>query len=173
MPAMTPPATSGLGVTEAFVGGDPRNLLAQADHVAQVRVHAGIGAGLAEGLLMQMRRAGPDDDAREALLLDVLFDQLLSERGAHELVVAGDGDAVQVVLRPMGEALDVDRAGDVAAAVADVDANALRHLRPPLAGAASAAPCRRACGAGWPTGPPASSYRSCSAPRRPRRLRYE
>ena len=95
----------------------------------QVGVQAGVGAGPAEGLLVQVRRAGGHHHAGEAFLLDVLLDHLLAERGAHELVVAGDGHVLEVLAGPLGDLLDVDRAGDVAAAVTNVDADFLGHDR--------------------------------------------
>ena len=45
--------------------------------------------------LVHARAAGGDDDAVEAVLLDVLDDHLLARVGAHVLVGAGDGDAGQ------------------------------------------------------------------------------
>ena len=66
----------------------------------QVGIQAGVLAGPAEGLLVQVRRAGGHDDAGQAFLLDVLLDHLLAERGAHELVVARDGDVLDVLAGP-------------------------------------------------------------------------
>ena len=111
---------------------DPGAVLADVGHLQQVRIQTGVLAGPAEGLLVQVRRAGGHDDAREALLLDVLFDQALAQRRAHELVVAGDGHVLDVLARPARDLFHVDRAGDVAAAMTDVNADFLRHRCVPV-----------------------------------------
>ena len=54
----------------------------------------GILARGAEGLLVQVRRAGRHDHAVQTLLLDIGLDQFLAQAGAHELVVTRDDDAV-------------------------------------------------------------------------------
>ena len=105
----------------------PGAVLADVGHLQQVGIETGVLAGPAEGLLVQVRRAGGHDDARQALLLDVLFDQALAERRAHELVVAGDGHVFDVLARPARDLFHVDRAGDVAAAMTDVNADFLGH----------------------------------------------
>ena len=56
----------GLGRRGRLVGVDPRDLLADRDELAQVRVEAGPLAGAAERLLVHVRRAGRDHDAVEA-----------------------------------------------------------------------------------------------------------
>jgi hypothetical protein len=76
---------------------------------------------------VQVRRAGRHHDAGETLLLDVFFHHGLPGGGAHELVVARDGDVREVLARPCSDALAVDGRGDVAATVADVDADAVFH----------------------------------------------
>ncbi len=63
-----------------------------------------------------------------SLLLDVLLDHRLAERGAHELVVPRDGHVREVLAGPAGDFLDVDRAGDIAAAVTHVNADFLGHV---------------------------------------------
>ena len=108
MPAMPPPTTRVAGLTgtahrlERLLVGDPRapppetmalafsvaaalsvrspgDVLADVGHLEEVGVEAGVRAGAAEGLLVQVRRAGRHDHAVELLLLDVLLDQLLAE----------------------------------------------------------------------------------------------
>ena len=90
----TPPEISALAFSVAIAWSvvDPRDLLADGDHVEQVRVQPGALAGAAEGGLVQVRRAGGHHHAVQPELLDVLLDHLLAEAGAHELVVAGDDD---------------------------------------------------------------------------------
>ena len=101
----------------------PRDVLADVRHLEEVGVEARVRAGAAEGLLVEVGRAGRHHDPVELLLLDVLLDHLLAERGAHELVVAGDDDAGEGLARPAGHLRDVHHARDVRAAVADVDAD--------------------------------------------------
>jgi len=79
-----------------------------------------------------VRRACSDHDALQPFLLDVFLDQLLTEGRAHELVVAGDDDAFEILASPARQSLDVDLAGDVAATVADVNSNLLGHRVPPF-----------------------------------------
>ena len=87
----------GLGLRGAgrLVRGDPRDVLADVGHLQQVGVQAGVLAGAAEGLFVQVRRAGRHDHAGQPFLLDVILDQLLAERRAHELVVARDGNVLE------------------------------------------------------------------------------
>ncbi len=58
--------------------------------------------------------------------LDVLFDQVLSQAGAHELVVAGNDD-VFLFSGPSGHILHIHDFGDIGAAMADVNANSFTH----------------------------------------------
>ena len=109
----------------------PRGVLADVGHLQQVGVEPGIGGRLAEGRLVHRGRAGRDDGPRDAVLLDVLLDQVLAGVRAHVLVLARDGD-VGLFGRPARDLCDVDLAGDVGAAVADVDADLLFWHRPLL-----------------------------------------
>ena len=68
----------GLGSGRGLVGVHPRDLLADGYHLAQVGIQPGLCAGGAEGLLVQVRRAGRHDHAGQAQFLDVLLDQLLA-----------------------------------------------------------------------------------------------
>ena len=70
----------------------PRTVFADVGHVQQVRIETRVGAGPPERLLMQVGAAGGHDDPCQPFLLDVLLDDLLTERGTHELVVARDGN---------------------------------------------------------------------------------
>jgi hypothetical protein len=104
-------------------------VLADVDHVKIERVEpAGLDRA-AESVLVQQGRARSNDDARQVELLDVLLDQFLARVGTHVLVVPREDHA--------GELLDVFRdrrtvhhAGNVMAAVADIeaDANIFVHL---------------------------------------------
>ena len=97
---------------------DPRVVLADVRHLEEELVEAAVRHCLAEGGLVHGGRTGGDDHAVDAELLDVVLDEHL----ARVLVLARLGHA-----RKRGGELDdlgdVDLAGDVAAAVADVDAD--------------------------------------------------
>jgi hypothetical protein len=114
----------------ALVGGrllvlvDPRVVLPDVDHLEEEGVQASLRRRGAEGLLVQAGRARGDHDSREAVVADVLLDQLLPWVGAHVLVLPRDHDSRQLggVLR---QPLDVDGARDVGAAVANEDPDPL------------------------------------------------
>ena len=111
-----------------LVLGDPRDVLADVGHLAEVRVQAGVLAGAAEGLLVQVRASRrPRPRAVRPCFLMSSSIICLAERGAHELVVARDGHVLEVLAGPAGDFFHVDRAGDVAAAVAHVNADSLGH----------------------------------------------
>ena len=110
-----------------LVLGDPGHLLADVGHLHQEAVQAGVLGGPAEGGLVQVRRAGGHHDPVQAELDDVPLDQFLAGIGTHVFVVPGQRDVGQ----PLGELrqrLHVDRAGDVAAAVADVNPDPQRFV---------------------------------------------
>ena len=113
-----------------FLLGDPGALLADVPHLEQEGIDPAALGGLAEGLLVHQRRAGGDHDGVEPVGLDVALDHLLAWVRAHELVVLGQRDVGQR-LGELGHRLHVDRAGDVQAAVADVDTDSFRHRVPP------------------------------------------
>ena len=117
----------GLGLLQGLllVLGDPGDLLADVGHLHQEAVQAGVLGGAAEGGLVQVRRAGGHHDPVQVELDDVAFDQFLAGIGAHVLVVPGEGHAGQA-LGELRQRLHVDHAGDVAAAVADVDSDPQR-----------------------------------------------
>ncbi len=119
----------GLGLHQrgGLVGGHPGDLLADVGHLHQEAVQAGVLGGAAEGGLVQVGRAGRHHDAVQPQLADVALDQLLAGIGAHVLVVPGQGDAGQT-LGELGQGVDVDHAGDIGAAVADVDADPQRFI---------------------------------------------
>ena len=115
-------ARQGLGLLGGLraVGVHPRVVLADVDHVEEERVQsAGLG-GAPEGVLVQQRRAGGNDDAVELELADVLLNQLLARVRAHVLVVARKDHARQFldIFRDLGA---VHHRRDVMAAVADVE----------------------------------------------------
>ena len=171
MPAMPPPTTMTAGLTGTSMGSSgwlngrrwicalrmrlafsvasslssvtQRAVLAHVGHLEQERVEAGVGGRLAEGGLVHRRRAGRHDHAVHAELLDVFLDQVLAGVGAHVLVLARDHH-VGLLGRPGGDLLDVDLAGDVAAAVAEVDGDLLvSHVRLLLAAHAGIAATTR------------------------------
>ena len=95
---------------------------------------AGIEAALTladagkEVILVERRRTGRHHDPVEVGLPNVPLHQLLARVGAHVLVVPGKGHAGQP-LGELGQRVHVDRAGDIAAAVADVDPDLQRFIR--------------------------------------------
>ena len=208
-PAIPPPMTSVWGVVSTTIGSsgvesrvraipartrpralsvaaasssrvDPRALLADVDLGVLVGVHAGPGCHAPERVGVELRRAGGHDEAVEAELLDVLGDLLLAGLGAGEHGRAGDDDGL-LAERLRGDPLDVDVVGDVAAAVADVDADLARGRHGDLVPGAGASlmpappPSRGGPARGGPRPAPpwrrrAGSTRRCpSRPRRPRR----
>ena len=113
----------GLGRSLGVVGVHPRVVLADVDHLEIERVQPSGGHGVAEGVLVQLRRAGRNNDAVKPVLADVLPDQFLAGIGAHVFVIAREDDP--------GKFADIFRdrrtvhdATDVVAAVADVKADA-------------------------------------------------
>ena len=107
----------------------PARLFADVRGQEEVRVQAAADDGPAEGRLVELRGAGRDDDPVEPQVLDVVDDGLLALVGAHEHDVARDRDAVQAAAS-LRDPVDVDDVGDVAAAVADVDADPLAGRGP-------------------------------------------
>jgi hypothetical protein len=104
------------------VGVGPGALLADIDLHILEGVEPRPRRHVAERRQVQLGRAGGDDHAVEPLLLDVLDHVVLRGVGAGEHRGAGHGDAV-LLLDALANFLDVDVVGDVAAAVADVDAD--------------------------------------------------
>ena len=111
---------------ERTVGVRPAGLLAHVRGLEQVGVHPGPDDRPAEGGLVELGGARGDDHPVQAEILDVVDDRLLPLVGAHEHDVARNRDAVQAG-RLRGDPVHVDDVRDVAAAVADVDADPLRH----------------------------------------------
>ena len=70
------------------VAVDPGALLADVGDLHQVGVEIGLLSSGAEGGFVHQRAAGGDYDPVDSLFLDVLFDEVLTGVGAHELVVA-------------------------------------------------------------------------------------
>ena len=99
----------------------PRALLPDVDLHVLEGIHAGALRDVAEGHEMELRRTGGDDHAVELLLLDVLHHLLLRGVGAGEERRLRDRDA-ELLLDRLADLVDVDVVGDVAAAVADIDA---------------------------------------------------
>ncbi len=188
------PGDPGPDEAEGLVGGrvlvvavDPRALLADVDLGVLVGVHAGPGRHAPERVGVKLRRAGGHDQAVEAERLDVLGDLLLARLGAGEHGRPGDHHGL-LAERLRGDPLHVDVVGDVAAAMADVDADLAPGGRPTVRldeasswrGASlmpAPPPSRGGTVRGGPTPVPrwrprARSIRRCPwPPRRPRRRR--
>ncbi len=107
----------------------PGDVLADVGHLEQKRIQPRGGTRAAERLFVQVRRARRHDHAGQAVLLHVVADHRLPQRGAEELVIARHDHAGQTLAGPAGHPLHVDRCGDVASAMADVDAHAFLRLR--------------------------------------------
>ncbi len=109
------------------VGVRPRALLADIHLRVLVGIEPGSLRHLAEGLCVQLGRAGGHDHPVQLVILDVRHDLLLGRVRAREHGRAGDLDP-GLVLDGLDHPLDIDVVGDVAAAVADIDADpALAH----------------------------------------------
>ena len=105
----------------------PAGLLANVRRQEQVGVHAAANHGSPERRFVEFRGAGGHDDTIQPEGLDVFDDGLLAFVGTHEHDVAGDAHAVERG-RLGGDPIDIDYVGDVAAAMADVDADLLAAL---------------------------------------------
>ena len=106
-----------------FVRVHPGGVLADIYHLEIERVKAALGRGLAESLLVQERRAGRHYQALQLVLSYVLGYHLLAGVGAHVFIIARNrhsGQAGRVFLH-FGR---VYYAGDIGAAVADIEADA-------------------------------------------------
>ena len=101
----------------------PARLVADVGHLEEERVEPGFAERVLEDGLVGARRAAGDHHAVELVLLDLLADEREAVAGAGVHGVGGVDHAGQR-LRVLGDVLDVDDAGDVAAAVADEDADA-------------------------------------------------
>ena len=104
------------------VGVGPGTLFADVDLDILEGVEPGPRGHVAEGHQVQFGRTGSHDHTVQALLLDVLDHVVLRGVGAGEHRGLGHGDAV-LLFHLFAHRLDVDMVGDVAAAVADVDAD--------------------------------------------------
>ena len=111
-----------LGGGGGLVEVHPGIVFADVHHLELVGVEAALLGGSAKGLLVKVRGTGGDHDAVEAVLADVVDNELLAGVRAHVLVVARQDDPRQRG-GPVGNAGYVDDAGDICAAVADVDAD--------------------------------------------------
>ena len=105
------------------VGVHPRVVFADIHHLEVVRIQAARLGRFAEGVLMQQRRARRHHNPVQVVFPDVLLDQLLARIGAHVLVGPGHGHVGQRA-DVLGDRLDIHHAGDVGAAMADVEAHA-------------------------------------------------
>src|SRR5450756_815003 len=119
-PHEVPRLVRGLGVLE---GVYPARLVADVGHLEEERVEPGLAQGVLEDGLVGARRAARHHHAVELVLLDLLANQREAVAGARVQGVGGVFHAGQR-LRVLGDVLDVDDPGDVAAAVADEDAHA-------------------------------------------------
>ena len=96
----------------------PRAVLAQIGHLALEGVDAAFFSRAAKGRLVHARRACGDHHAVQVLFLDGVLEHGLPRIGTHVLVLDGVNDA-RHVQRRLGDARDVDGAGDVFTAVAN------------------------------------------------------
>ncbi len=108
-----------------LVGMHPRDLFADGDQLAQIRVQPGTFAGCPKGRLVQVGGAGSHDHPRQPQFLDVFLDQFLTQAGAHELIIAGDDDTAVLELfsGPFGHIFYIHGSSDIGAAVAYINAD--------------------------------------------------
>ena len=83
--------------------------------------------GLAEGSLVHSGRAGPDDDARQVMFLDCIFNELLTVLGAHVLIVCRKDDA-RLGLNDFGHSFHVYRCRDITAAPTNKNTYSLHFI---------------------------------------------
>ena len=116
-------------------GGDilvhPGALLTDIRDLDHVRVEAGGRGRFAERRLVHPGRAGADDDAGQLMLGDGGADYVLPGLRAHIRIIRGDRDA-RLVLQGLGDGFDVDRPGDVRAAVANENTDPLHGSSSPF-----------------------------------------
>ena len=86
-------AALALAVASCAIGMHPGVVLADVDHLEVEGVEAALFDGVAEGVFVQQRRAGGDDDPIQTMFADVLLDEFLAGIRAHVLVVSGEDDA--------------------------------------------------------------------------------
>jgi hypothetical protein len=108
----------------------PGAVLADIGHLAEIRVEPGGIGSFPEGLFVHPRGAGGHDDTVEVVLGNSLFEKVLARIGAHVFIIAGIGNAGDL-LRGPGYPLNVNGSGNVFAAVADKYAYS-GHLKPHL-----------------------------------------
>src|SRR5664280_1295876 len=87
-------------------------------------------AGGTEGFFMHARRAGGHHHMSEVLILDFLFDKILSRIRAHKQIIFGNYDTREGG-RICRHLLHSDTIGNVDPAVADEKPDSLRHEGPP------------------------------------------
>ena len=105
-----------------FIGMHPRILLTDGDQFAQIRVQTGAFAGIAEGLFVQVRGAGRNNNTGKFLLFDILLDEFLAQAGAHEFVITCDYHALllKFVTRPCANLSHVHNTCNVGTTMANV-----------------------------------------------------
>ena len=106
-----------------LVGVHPGGVLAYVHHLEEERVKPALGRRLAEGFLVQVRRAGRHYQAVQLVLLYILGYHLLAGVGAHIFVIARNDHPGQ----PGDVFLHIDYVYDaryIRAAVADIEPDA-------------------------------------------------
>ena len=106
----------------------PGALIANVGHLQQIGVETGIAQRIAEDRFVGSRRAGGDDDAIQAILVDPPLDLLLVVVSAGIDAVLGEGHVGEVA-GVLDDGIHRDDGGDVAATVADEHADARRLIR--------------------------------------------
>ena len=110
---------------------DPGTLLTDIGDLYHERIDAGLLGNGTECSLMHTRRAGADHDCGKTVILDCLGDQILTVLGTHICVVNGI-DHARLMFGCLGDFGNINRSGDVCAAVTDKYTDSLHLISPPL-----------------------------------------
>jgi hypothetical protein len=112
-----------------LIGVYPGNLLAYGYQFTKIRVEAGPGGSSSEGCLVQVWRAGCNNDPRQTQLFDIVFDELLAQAGAHEFVIARKDytPVLELIRGPPGHIFDIHNTCNIRTTMTNIDSNFFIH----------------------------------------------